>query len=157
MNLQEFPWMPVGHGGGMSSHPAWVKIAILELLEERLKVAAVEAGYSEDVIHVFDPFTTDMDFYIRLDVDWDGYLKIYSKYYDRDLKTDAIKNIVEKYHENDLPESIRRKSVAALEKASILIEKYDEDKIFNASTSKSEIFYTIDEMKYILEYGTPNP
>ena len=149
--------MPVGHGGGMSSHPAWVKIAILELLEERLKVAAVEAGYSEDVIHVFDPFTTDMDFYIMMDVDWEGYLKIYSKYYNRDLRTDPIKSIVEKYPNKSKEEILAIKSVAALEKASILIEKYDEDKIFNASTSKSEIFYTIDEMKYILEYGTPNP
>jgi len=148
--------MPVGHGGGMSRHPAWVKIAILELLEERLKIAAVEAGYPEDVIQVFDPFTTDMDFYIRLDVDWEGYLKIYSKYYDRDLKYDAIKNIVAKY-EKDLPKPIRRKSIAALEKASKLIEKYDEAGIFNASTSKSVIFYTINEMKNILEYGTPKP
>ena len=147
--------MPVGHGGGMSSHPAWVKIAILELLEERLKVAAVEAGYSEDVIHVFDPFTTDMDFYIMMDVDWEGYLKIYSKYYNRDLRTDPIKSIVEKYPE-DLPESIRIKSVNALQKATKLLEEYDENGIFNASTSKSVIFYTINDMKYILEYGKPN-
>ena len=42
--------MPVGHGGCMSKHPAWVKIAILEFLEARLKDAADAVGIGADKV-----------------------------------------------------------------------------------------------------------
>ena len=168
--------MPVGHGGGMSRHPAWEKIAILELLEERLKIAAFAAGFSDTDVHVYDPFSTDMDFFIWFKKDWKDYLKLYSKYYDRRLlddrkrliergypidsnqiesQLDPVGNIVLAKYDKESPDYETRKTI--LIKATNKIEEYDERRIFNASTSKSAIYYSICEMKNILEHGEPNP
>jgi hypothetical protein len=193
--------MPVGHGGDMSKHPAWVKIAILEFLEARLKdvvdaltinddnkyeaaldwfkrylgeisekpddyMTKFKKLYDENTsisigpdiryifsatlsttseanarVKVYDPFTTEMDFYLFLDVNWDRYLLIYSKYYDLDFK--GFRQVLWeiKYSDDDY----------ILD----LVLGENRDQVFNATRSKSVIFYTIQQMKNILTLGHP--
>ena len=126
--------MPVGHGGHMSKHPPEVKIAILELIEARLKDIVPQFSLSQDVVHVYDPFTTKWDFYVFLDVSWGLYERIYGEYF--------------KAEEVGERESIVRKRYPEI------VEAFPEG-IFNATDSKTEIFRTIDEM-YDL-YHLPNP
>jgi hypothetical protein len=147
--------MPVGHGGQMSKHPAWVKIIILEMLEERLKDAAAAAGIDnpDDVVWVYDPFTTEMDFYIWLKVSWEKYLEIYSLYYKPDLKA--------RLEEMGLRQSMERVSDKYADhpyygKAMDVLKELDSSQqIFNASRSRTTIFYDIEQMKNILLHGNP--
>lgn len=171
--------MPVGHGGDMSKHPAWEKIALLELLEQRLKWAAIKAGLNPDKVHVYDPFTTDMDFYIFFEeASWEDYLQIYRWYYDESLPAyereeaeyvevveegipvtarTRIPRVLKDINISKLPSSVYETYEKALTKAIDTIKTYDDKEIFNASTSKTMILYTVEEMKNILQYGTPNP
>ena len=141
--------MPVGHSGSMSSHPAWVKIILLELIRERLLDAAADLGIPASKIEVYDPFTTEMDFYLWLNVSWEDYLRIYSRYYSDDLKAremDQKDRVVQMYANNSY-----------LETALDVLKGLDKtQQIFNASTSRSTIFYTIDQMKRILKTGSPD-
>ena len=159
--------MPVGHGGDMSKHTAWEKVVLLELLEQRLKWAATEAGADHTQVHVYDPFTTDMDFYIFFegDISWDKYLEIYRYYYDEDLPaynksyTAKIPGVTARTHIESVlkDEEIQpAKYIEAFPKALAAIRDYDEKEIFNASTSKTMILYTVAEMKNILNCGKPD-
>ena len=118
----------------------WLKDNYLEFPTETEKkdVFKASADSIDDVnmkVKVYDPFTTDDDFYLILDVSWPQYLLIYGLYYDTNFKGPR-----QVYWEDQTPENIRN-------------EVYGEDGVFNASTSKTEIFYTIQEMKDILEHG----
>jgi hypothetical protein len=147
--------MPVGHHGSMSKHPAWVKIAILEYLEARLKDAAdhPDVDIGAENVHVYDPFTTDMDFYIFVDASWSKYLKLYAKYYDQEFSGPRQKEL-----EPDLPTKYGEKYSTRINKAIYDIGPDDTNReIFNASKSKTEIFYTIQQMKNILELEEPYP
>ena len=130
--------MPIGHSGDMSRHPPEVKIAILEFIDARLK-DIVKKLYPErdanEVVRVYDPFTTKWDLYVWLDVDWCEYKKIYSMYFDTTFRGEKEKRFREYANEKILRH----------------INRGDDDDVFNASTSKTEIFYTICEMKKI--YG----
>ena len=139
--------MPVGHRGRMSSHPAWVKIIILELIEERLKEAAEDYGLPREVVEVYDPFTTDNDFYLWLDVSWEEYLQVYSRYYNPELKSNAVSRVAERYKTKHSKEFIKARDY--------IHDDANEKKIFNASTSSSTIIYSIEDMKSILDTGTP--
>jgi len=162
--------MPVGHGGDMSKHTAWEKVVLLELLEQRLKWAAQEAGADPNKVHVYDPFTTDMDFYIFFEeASWDKYLEIYRYYYDEELPaynesyTAKIPGVTARTHIEsvlkakniELPEKVKEKYDLAFSKALTAIRAYDDKEIFNASTSKTMILYTVEEMKNILQFGHP--
>lgn len=151
--LKEGMKMPVGHGGCMSKHPAWVKIAILEFLEARLKDAADALDIGADKVHVWDPFTTEMDFYIFVDATWSDYLRIYALYYD-----ESFKGPLQDKLEPDLPTKYAGGKYADKIREAIYDMTREEDadrRIFNASTSKSEIFYTIEQMRNILEHRPP--
>ena len=165
--------MPVGHGGCMSKHTTWEKVIILELLERRLKWAVKKADVPPEYVHVFDPFTTDMDFFIYFEkVSWDQYLMIYRWYYDEDLPaydesytelpsttTTArveIERVLKAENIERLSEAVYKKYVEAFPKALTAIKEYDEKEIFNASTSNTMILYTVQEMKNILECGKPD-
>ena len=143
----------------MSKHSAWVKIAILEFLEARLKDAAdhedVEIGHEN--VHIMDPFTTEYDFYLFVNASWSKYLKLYAKYYDenwpggtRQGELDLAKKYKLKY-----PERLRLKIEETIEKAIYDVVKEENQEIFNASTSKTEIYYTIQQMIDILELEEP--
>lgn len=141
--------MPVGHGGCMSKHPAWVKIAILEFLEARLKDAADIVDIGADNIQVWDPFTTEMDFYFSVNASWSKYLDLYGVYYNKSFTGHRQKEI-----EKDLPTRYGLEYAREIQKAIYNItNEEDSHNVFNASTSKTEIFYTIEEMKEILQRG----
>jgi hypothetical protein len=155
--------MPVGHGGCMSKHTAWEKVVILELLERRIKWAARKAGVHPKNVRVYDPFTTEMDFFIFFDdVSWEKYLEIYHWYYREDLPAfdkefnelsinarDAIKSTL-------MDENVDyAKYREAFDKAMEAIKLYDAEEIFNASTSKTMILYSVTQMKNILTLGHP--
>ena len=147
--------MPVNHRGRMSLHPAWVKIAILEYLEERLKEAAERVEIGEENVHVYDPFTTEWDFYIIVDASWSDYLKLYAEYYDTSWEVTSAKDFTDAFAAKYGPyvgTKIRTKISAAIHE---LGPEDPEREIFNASTSKTEIFYTIQQMKDILRKRTP--
>ena len=165
--------MPVGHGGGMSSHPAWVKIIILELIEERIKDAAVAAGIPACKANVYDPFNTEYDFFLWIDVDWEKYLDIYSWYYSDFLEAKigdlAKENGLSEARQEELYNRQKNRVKERYEvvdhpleqyykKATRILENLDEQqKVFNASRSESTINYSIQQMKNILVYGSPNP
>ena len=66
--------MSVNHGGGYSKHPAWVKIALMELMELRLKdVARRTQGVYAGKIKIYDPYTTDNDFHLVVKAKWENY------------------------------------------------------------------------------------
>ncbi|MFH2112767.1 MAG: hypothetical protein ABIJ47_16080 [Candidatus Bathyarchaeota archaeon] len=138
--------MSVGHGGEFSKHPANVKIAILRFIEARLKDAAdyLEIpGITADNITIYDPFTTDMDFFIFFkDVGWENYLKIYSKYYDETFEGRERQAEVESDYK-DMPKIIS------------MLHGDRPNGVFNASRSKSVIYYTPEQMENILDHGDP--
>lgn len=176
--------MAVGHGGDESKHPAWVKIGILEFIRTRFKEIvendeALRASYIEKIneiltacnivltdeqmkdlvdltiadyyVKVYDPFSTEMDFYIFFNVDWPKYLDLYHKYYEIDdvkskLQLDAALD--------KLPSKIKNRYEDLITRA--IVQTSGVDEVFNASRSKSVIFYTIEQMKNILECGIPD-
>ena len=145
--------MPVGHRGCMSKHPAWVKIATLEYLEERLKEAAERVDIGEENVSVYDPFTTEWDFCIFVDASWSDYLKLYAEYYDTSWEVTSAKAFTDAFVARY---TLGTKISAKIGSAIHAIGPEDtEREIFNASTSKTEIYYTIQQMKDILEKKTP--
>ncbi len=128
--------MPVGHGGNMSKHPPKVKLAILEFIEARLKDIVPEFDLDQDVVDVYDPITTEWDFYVFLDVSWDLYEKIYGEYFNTDRDPGDLEREVRKRYPD-------------------IIKAFPKE-IFNATDSKTEIFKTIDEM-YELYPHLDNP
>ena len=143
--------MPVNHRGHMSKHPAWVKIAILEFLEARLKDAAEELDIGAEKVHVYDPFTTEMDFHIFVNASWSDYLRLYSWYYDLENKGERQKTL-----ESDLLTKYGAKYSTSISRAIYDVGPDDLDReIFNASTSETMILYTIQQMKNILQFGHP--
>jgi len=150
--------MPVCHRGCMSKHPAWVKIAILEFLEARLQDAAEDLGIGANKVQVYDPFTTENDFYIIVDASWYDYLKIYAWYYDEGNKGSRQINLEKVDPGPDILTRYGAKYTTRIRKA---IYDYGpdapENELFNASTSKTEIFYTIGQMKRILQNQIPIP
>ena len=128
--------MPVGHGGHMSKHPPEVKIAILELIEARLKDIVPQFSLSQDVVHVYDPFTTKWDFYVFLDVSWDLYERIYGEYFNTERERGKLELEVRERYEDKY--------------------KAFPEGIFNATDSKTEIYKTIDEMYELYPHLT-NP
>jgi hypothetical protein len=167
--------MSVGHGGGMSSHPTWVKLIILEMIEERIKDAAVLAGIPAKKARVYDPFNTDYDFYIWVEADWDVYREIYHWYY-----SDELPDALEYMKDNeDEPNSSEAKTRIEYKKENSVAKRYGTEEnpykkyydeavgvlskmdkhlqVFNASKSDSTIFYDIKQMKRMLELGDPKP
>ena len=143
--------MPVNHRGHMSKHPAWVKIAILEFLEARLKDAAVDLNIGEENVHVYDPFTTEMDFHIFVNASWSDYLRLYSWYYNLENKGERQKAL-----ESDLLTKYGVKYSTSISRAIYDVGPDDPDReIFNASTSETMILYNILQMKSILQFGHP--
>ena len=153
--------MPVGHHGGMSPHPAWVKIAILEFLEARLKDAAdhPDVGIGHENVQIMDPFTTEYDFYLFVNASWPKYLKLYAKYYDENwaggTRQGALPDLGKKYSLK-YPSHLRLKIEEKIGKAIYDIVTEEDQEIFNASTSKTEIYYTIEQMIDILELEEPD-
>ena len=147
--------MPAIHRGCMSKHPAWVKMAILEYLEERLKEAAERVDIGEENVKVYDPFTTEWDFCIFIDASWSDYLKLYAEYYDTSWEVTSAKAFTDAFAVRYAP-YVGTKIKAKISSAIHEIGPEDtEREIFNASTSKTEIYYTIQQMKDILEKRTP--
>ena len=129
---------------------------------------------AERIIKVYDPITTENDFYIFFNVNWDNYLYLYHKYY-HTSKTKEINDIIESVSEEMLNdpqlktyilnafidiESEQEREIAA--KTRIInsiknISSAETDITFNASKSKSVIFYTVEQMKNILLTGYPDP
>ncbi len=144
----------------MSKHPAWVKIAILEFLEARLKDAAdhPDVGIGHENVHIWDPFTTEYDFYLFVNASWPKYLKLYAKYYDENwsggTRQGALPNLATKYS-TKYPSRLQPKIEEKIGKAIYDIVKEEDQEIFNASTSKTEIYYTIQQMIDILELDEP--
>lgn len=89
------------------------------------------------VVKVYDPFTTDMDFNLLLDVSWTKYEEIYGKYYDESVHGDFEAAVDARYA--DYP------GILAL----IHNGEYPNG-VFNASSSDSIIFHTITEMREIV-------
>jgi hypothetical protein len=155
--------MPVGHGGCMSKHTAWEKVVILELLERRIKWAARKADVNPINVRVYDPFTTEMDFFIFFDdVSWEKYLEIYHWYYREDLPAfdenykELTSNARAVIKEILMTENVDyEKYREAFDKAMDAIKLYDAEEIFNASTSKTMILYSVRQMKNILTLGHP--
>jgi hypothetical protein len=143
--------MSVGHYGACSKHPPEVKIAILNYIETRLKEVIYDEekglrarrliGEHSGFLGVYDPYNTQWDFHVVLKVDqedpvkaWQEYLEITRAYFKDEMGPDALeaKKIL-----NELLDQCK--------------QPLEIDKVFNASNSKTEISYTIKQMKQI--YG----
>lgn len=146
--------MSVGHYGACSKHPPEVKIAILKYIKARLnevtndKETGLRArgliGEHSGVLGVYDPYNTEWDFHVVLKVDQDDPVKAWQEYLE----------ITRAYFKDAM-------GPAATEAKKILNElltaqgrQLEIDKVFNASHSKTEISYTIKQMKQI--YGLSN-
>jgi len=146
------------HRGHMSKHPAIVKIAILEFLEARLKDIIAPGKDSESIaradriVKVYDPFTTENDFYLFLDLNWEQYKQLYGEYYDTERPKGWRQQAVEEYYEDyeyDEDSEINAKWVSLVMEA--LHGTQPSEGVFNASRSSSEILYTVAEMRQILK------
>jgi len=132
----------------------------------------VDNTVADYYVKVYDPFSTDMDFYIFFNVDWPKYLDLYHKYYKEDtpnIQTPErhLNAVFAKYDpESDIGKLWKEKKDTdhPIFRNKPLIEKAIKtkpdngeyiDEVFNASRSKSVIFYTIQQMKNILELGHP--
>jgi len=88
------------------------------------------------IVKVYDPFTTEMDFNILLDMSWTKYEEIYGKYYNEEKHGPLEQQINEMYEGQT--------------KILALIHNGEPNGVFNASSSESIIFHTITEMREIL-------
>jgi hypothetical protein len=157
--------MSVGHGGDMSKHPAWVKVAILDFLQQRFSNQKVSMGKT---ISVFDPFNTDMDFFIYFnETTWEEYVGIYHNYYSTANSPETkelAEHIAIKYDDyatkhgyppGDIYIMIK-KALSEYSKPETNNEPINEYfGTFNASKSKTFILYSVQNMINILQEGHP--
>jgi hypothetical protein len=128
----------------------------VELSESEIN-RIVDAKVADYYVKVYDPFSTEMDFYILFNVDWPKYLELYSKYYSEDdpkIKPASLhlSEVLDNYP-SPHPIYALKPLIEKAVRTTASIQVYDE--VFNASRSKSVIFYTIQQMKNILDYGHP--
>jgi hypothetical protein len=128
----------------------------VELSETEIK-SIVDKKVADYYVKVYDPFSTDMDFYIFFNVDWPKYLDLYHKYYKEDtpniqVPEEHLNAVFAKYdpgHRIHGYTNLIRKAIRTTGSETVI------DEVFNASRSRSVIFYTIQQMKNILELGHP--
>jgi len=134
----------------MSKHPAWVKVIVLDFIRERLYRAADVLGIDREKIRVYDPFTTEMDFYLWMDISWEKYRHLYSKYYSTDLDNGDIEEVVLGRWKN-LWNPYGETQAAIWTKAlEVIADSATQESVFNASTSKTTIHYGVGDMVNLL-------
>ena len=133
--------MSVSHYGFMSRHPPAVKLAILRYIRKRLKQVIVylknQGTIGDDckLINVYDPTNEEYDFRVIIQVDqhdpktaWAEYIEIFRGYFsinDQEKLLDELNEVLAAYNEPTL------------------------DGPWSASSSKTELNYTIEQMKYL--------
>jgi hypothetical protein len=158
----------VGHGGGESKHSGEEKLFILEYLEARLNDIVDDYNLNvvgEDVsVEVYDPYNTEMDFFVIVKAKRDTFSKtlgvyeaIHKDYHTKTMKPGGKEEKFEKawgkkwgWDFDDPGKGAQNKQKFNDKKKDI----FDYDK-FHASTSKTMMLYSIDQMANL--YGETRP
>ncbi len=158
--------MSVGHGGNESKHSGLEKLFILEWLQARLDDVADDynrtslgkdsLGNPETPvsIEVFDPYNTDMDFFVLVKANrptfnetYKVYEGIYAEYHKRKLQATLLaQGKTVKEHEKKHKTDWKAKKNMSDQDYDTMKKKCFEYDDFHASISKTMMFYSIDQM-----------